>query len=118
MNRSFALPSMFKAALPLTWALAALAVCAPAHAAVFFGFGMPLYYPPPVYYPPPIYYAPPPVAYAPPAWSTPPAAPPRAISGQTCYAGQYVCPMQVPIATGGTCWCPNNTGRRAYGRAN
>lgn len=92
----------------------------PAKAAVFFGFGAPFYYPPPVYYPPyypppPVYY-PPPVVYAPQPWSTPPQPYPRA-GATTCYAGRYVCPMQVPIASGGTCWCPDNTGGRAYGRA-
>ena len=99
-------------------AFGVLAVSAPlaqARVGVFFGFGGPVFYPPPVYYyPPPVYYPPPPVVYAPsPAWSTPPA--PAAT--QSCSAGQYVCPMTRPVPAGATCWCPNNSGGRAYGTA-
>jgi hypothetical protein len=105
----------------------ALALCAalvclasnPAHARVFVGIGIPFYgpgfYPPPYYYPPPpVYYAPPPpVVYAPPQAYSPPQA-----SGQSCYAGPYVCPMDRPIATGGNCYCLGNGGTRVWGRAN
>jgi hypothetical protein len=107
----------------------ALAVCAavaglaasPADARVFFGIGIPFYgpgfYPPPVYYPPPpAYYAPPPVVYAPPQAYTP--APTTEPSGQACYAGPYVCPMDRPVAPGGSCYCPGNGGQRVWGRAN
>lgn len=113
---------------PLLFCAACFAAAfSPAKSAVFFGFGAPFYYPPPVYYPPPAYYAPPPVYYPPPVmyapepWSTPPRPYPYAGSyagrATTCYAGRYVCPMQVPIAAGGTCWCPDNRGGRSYGRA-
>jgi hypothetical protein len=109
----------------------ALALCAaliglassPAQARVFVGIGIPFYgpgfYPPPYYYPPPppVYYAPPPpTVYAPPqAYSPPPQA---AGSGQSCYAGPYVCPMDRPIATGGNCYCLGNGGERVWGRSN
>lgn len=94
-------------------ALGLLAFSAPlARAGVFFGFGFPVFAP--YYYPPPVYYAPPPVVYAPPpTWSTPPA--PSA--AQSCYAGQYVCPMSRPVPVGATCWCASNSGGRAYGTA-
>jgi hypothetical protein len=97
----------------------------PAQARVFvgLGFGFPLfygpgYYPPPVYYPPPpVYYAPPPppVYYVPPQTYTPG---PTAQSGQSCYAGPYVCPMDRPVAPGASCYCPGNGGQRVWGRAN
>ncbi|MBE7158600.1 MAG: hypothetical protein INR62_09250 [Rhodospirillales bacterium] len=91
----------------------------PAQARVFIGFGVPfpgLYYPPPVYYPPPpVYYPPPPVVYAPPPVSYAPPPPP---AGQTCYAGQYSCPMERPTAAGASCYCPGNGGQRVWGRAN
>jgi hypothetical protein len=93
----------------------------PAHARVFVGIGLPFYgpgfYPPPAYYPPPpVYYAPPPVVYAPPQTYTPP--PVTGPSGQSCYAGPYVCPMDRPVATGGGCYCPGNDGQRIWGHAN
>ena len=105
----------------------------PASARVWIGFGFPLYVgppayyaPPPVYYPPPAYY-PPPVSYAqPPAsYAQPPSAyaqPPGAASGatqagQACYAGSYVCPMDRPVASGSSCYCPANDGSRAWGHA-
>jgi hypothetical protein len=94
----------------------------PAHARVFVGFGIPFYgpgfYPPPYYYPPPppVYYAPPPpVIYAPPPVYSPPLS---GTGGQACYAGAYVCPMDRPVATGGSCYCPGNGGQRVWGRAN
>jgi hypothetical protein len=115
--------------LVLRRAAVAMALCAamvglagsPAQARVFVGIGFPFigpgYYPAPYYYPPPpVYYAPPPVMYAPP--------PPQNYSqapsggGQTCYAGSYVCPMDRPVATGGSCYCPGNGGQRVWGRAN
>lgn len=95
-----------------------------AQARVFVGVGIPFpgYYPPPVYYPPPpVYYAPPPVIYAPPpqVYTPPPQvyAPPTA-AGQTCYAEAYTCPMDRPVATGGSCYCLGNGGQRVWGRAN
>ncbi|WP_428492628.1 hypothetical protein [Rhodopila sp.] len=114
-------------------AMLALAPCAallglaaaPAHARVFVGIGIPFYgpgfvpapyyYPPPAYYPPPTYYTPPPpVVYTPPqqTYNQPPP------GGQTCYAGPYVCPMERPVATGASCYCPGNNGQRVWGRAN
>lgn len=118
------LPALRACLSPLLFGAACLApVFSPARAAVFFGFGAPFYYPPPVYYPPPAYYPPPPVYYPPPVlyapqpWSTPPQPYPSAGNATTCYAGRYICPMQVQIAPGGTCWCPDNAGGRAYGRA-
>lgn len=89
-----------------------------AQARVFVGFGMPLYFgplvyaPPPVYYPPPTYYAPPPpVVYAPPS-----AYAPQYQSGQSCYAGAYVCPMDRPVTPDSGCYCTVN-GARVWGRA-
>jgi hypothetical protein len=95
-----------------------------AQARVFVSIGVPFYgpafYPPPVYYaPPPIYYPPPPVTYAPPPITY---APPQAYSpqagGQACYAGAYSCPMDHPVAPGGSCYCLGNGGQRVWGRAN
>jgi len=92
-----------------------------AQARVFFGFGMPLYFgppvyaPPPVYYPPPAYYAPPPVVYAPPPAYAPQYAP-QYQTGQSCYAGAYVCPMDRPVTPGSGCYCTVN-GTRVWGRA-
>ena len=96
-----------------------------------FGFGFvpmvpgpyPYYYPPPVYYPPPIY-VPPPVYAVPPVYAAPspaapsPAAPSSAApsTGQTCYAGQYVCPLTQPSPTGAPCSCPTNDSGRVGGR--
>lgn len=105
----------------------------PASARVFVGVGIPFYgpgfYPPPIYYPPPpVYYTPPPpVIYAQPQ---PPViyAQPRAYSqgsygapsgsGQACYAGAYVCPMDRPTAGGGSCYCLGNGGQRIWGKTN
>ncbi len=100
-----------------------LAIGAPAtaEARVFVGIGLPFYYgpayiPPPVYYPPP-YYVPPPVVYAPPqSYAPAPAAEPSG-SGQTCYAGQYVCPMDRPVPSGSGCYCLGNGGQRVNGHA-
>jgi hypothetical protein len=93
----------------------------PADARVFVGIGIPFpgFYPAPYYYPPPPVYYPPPVVYAPPQVYAPP--PPAAVatgSGQSCYAGPYVCPMDRPVATGAGCYCPGNDGQRVWGRAN
>jgi hypothetical protein len=122
--------------LVLRRTIVAAAVCAaivgftggPAQARVFVGIGIPFYgpgfYPPPVYYPPPpVYYAPPPVVYAPPPVSYAPPqnysqAPGPAGDGQMCYAGPYVCPMDRPVASGGSCYCLGNGGQRVWGRAN
>jgi hypothetical protein len=68
-------------------------------------FGPPVVYPP--YYYPPVY-APPPVSYAP--------AP--SVTGRACYAGPYVCPLEVAVPTGNPCSCPTNGGGRIGGRAN
>jgi len=94
----------------------------PAHARVFIGIGIPFYgpafYPPPVYYPPPPAYYAPPTVYAPPQSYTPSAAAEPSGAGQACYAGPYVCPMDRPVATGGSCYCQGNGGQRVWGRAN
>lgn len=88
------------------------------------GFGVPgVIYAPPVYAPPPVVYAPPVVAYPPPYYYSQPAAPvagdppPPADTrvGATCYAGQYVCPLDHATAAGTQCSCPTETGR-TYGR--
>ncbi|HEX2940489.1 MAG TPA: hypothetical protein VHO91_05530 [Rhodopila sp.] len=106
------------------------AVAAPAaQARVFvgFGFGFPGYYPyyapyvpPPVYYPPPAYYPPPPAYYPPPVVYSPPQtyspAPPTG-QRQMCYAGEYTCPMDRPVASGASCYCLGNGGQRISGRA-
>ncbi len=107
-----------------------LTAASPAQARVFIGIGVPFfgpgfypapyYYPPPVYYaPPPAYYAPPPVVYAPPQQSYSPAPNQTAAgAGQACYAGPYTCPMDRPVASGGSCYCLGNGGERVAGRAN
>jgi len=90
-----------------------------AHVGVVFGFGIapPVYYPPPpVFYPPPVYYPPPPAYYAPPppvAYAPSPPSP----TGQSCYAGPIVCPMERLGPPGRTCWCTDTAGRRVYGAA-
>lgn len=97
----------------------------PAHARVFIGLGIPFYgpgyYPGPYYYPPPpVYYAPPPAVYAPPppqSYSPGPAVA-QSGGGQMCYAGNYTCPMDRPVSTGGGCYCLGNGGQRVWGRAN
>jgi len=95
---------------------------ATAHARVFIGVGVPFFYgpayvPPPVYYPPPYYYAPPPVVYTPPQAYAPAQASEPSGSGQTCYAGQYVCPMDRPVPSGSGCYCIGNGGQRVNGHA-
>jgi hypothetical protein len=85
-----------------------------------FGLGLgaiaaaPYYYAPPGYYPPPISYVPPQAYYPPQAYGQAPVGG----GGQSCYAGAYVCPMDRPIATGASCYCPGNDGQRVGGRAN
>jgi hypothetical protein len=72
--------------------------------------------PPAVVYappPPPVYYAPPPVAYYGPAPAV--AATPVSTSGQGCYAGAYVCPLEQATPVGANCSCPANEGR-VYGQ--
>ena len=105
------------------------ALPAQARVGVFFGFGPffgypAFYYPPPFYYPlppvyyapaPPVYYTPPPVTYTPPAYGGGAVSPGATVG--SCYAGAYVCPLETRLAAGTTCWCPNNRGGRAYGRA-
>ena len=118
------LVSMLRRALVALAVFGAMAGSAgtPAQARVWVGVGVPLwgpgFYPPPYYYPPPAYYPPPPpVVYAPPpqVYSQAPIASPR---GQSCYAGPYVCPMDRPVPSGASCYCPDNSGQRAWGRAN
>jgi hypothetical protein len=74
-------------------------------------------YPPPAYYAPPSYYPPPAgydspspgyIAQDPSAAGTP---------AQSCNAGPYVCPMEVPVPSGARCYCPGNSGQRVYGSA-
>ena len=119
---------------PLAWAALAavlagiVAAPQPAQARVFVGFGFPLYFGPPAYYPPPVYYPPPyypPANYPPPyypppqGYYPPPAAyapGPTAPSGQACYAGGTVCPMERPASSGAACWCTTAQGR-VWGRA-
>ena len=114
----FAVLRRSAAVLVVSGAVAA-AFAHPAEARVFVGIGFPFfapyYAPPPVYYPPPVVYAPPPpVVYAPPpAYS----AAPSAYPGQSCYAGQYTCPMERPVAPGAGCYCLGNGGQRVAGRA-
>jgi hypothetical protein len=95
-----------------------------AHARVFVGFGFPLVFGPPAYYPPPVYYPPPPF-YPPPYYPPPPgySAPPASYmsrpggpSGQACYAGGTVCPMERPVGSGSSCYCTTGQGR-VWGRA-
>ncbi len=125
--RSRWLVSALGALLPAGWRFPA-----PAHARVLVGFGFPLFVGPPAYYPPPVYYPPPP--YYPPPDYPPPQAyyPPASVlcagfaicaavaihspSGQACYAGATVCPMERPTATGSSCYCTTAQGR-VWGRA-
>ena len=74
--------------------------------------------PPPLYYapPPPVYYTPP-QSYGP-APDVAPAGIGRAGAGQACYASAYVCPMDRPVAPGGSCYCLGNGGQKVWGRAN
>ncbi len=101
-------------------AAATLAFPRAAQARVFFGFGFapviaaPVFpYPAPVYVPPvyaaPVYGAP---AYAPPAAYDAPAA---AEPGTTCYAGRYVCPLEVAHPINESCACPTDDNGRAEG---
>jgi hypothetical protein len=86
---------------------------------VAFGLGLgaiaaaPYYYAPPYY--PPVYYSPPQTYYQPPPQGYSQA---QGGGGQSCYAGAYVCPMDRPVATGASCYCPGNSGQRVPGRAN
>ncbi len=92
--------------------LAALFVAVPAaaQARVFFGFGVaPVFVAPSFVYPVPPVYAPP--VYAPPAAYGAPAAAP----GTTCYAGRYVCPLQVARPINDSCACPTEGNGRAKG---
>jgi hypothetical protein len=74
-----------------------------------YAYGYPYAYPPPVYYPPPpVYYAPPPQTYS---------QAPVPGGGQSCYAGAYFCPMERPVASGASCYCPGNNGERIWGKA-
>jgi len=73
---------------------------------------------PPAIYPPPVYYPPPPA----PVWYTPPAATAAplggpSLTGQSCYAGPYVCPMDQPVPSGNACYCMSNGHSRIWGRA-
>jgi hypothetical protein len=58
-----------------------------------------------------------------PGWVTPPAtyaspAPQAASpSGQSCYAGAYVCPTEHPVPSGSGCYCLSNNRTRVFGRA-
>ncbi len=77
------------------------------HGGVVFGVVPPVFLPPPVVYapPPPVYYAPP-AYYAAPAPAYSPAA-----TGQSCYAGAYVCPLLHAQPVGANCGCPAYGGR-------
>ncbi|MBV9783230.1 MAG: hypothetical protein JO264_05370 [Acidisphaera sp.] len=102
-------------------ALLPIALPSPAHAwwrgGVWIGVPFPgVVIAPPVYAPP--VYAPPPVVYAPQQeyYGQDQGYAPAAPSGATCYAGQYVCPLQRPVPSGTTCSCPGNAGR-VFGRS-
>lgn len=69
--------------------------------------------PPPVYYPAPAYVAPAAPVYASPAQTDPSAPPPL---GQSCRAGNWVCPLSRATPVGDSCSCPTSDGR-AWGRA-
>jgi hypothetical protein len=109
-----------------------MGVPAPASARIWVGFGYPIYgppvyYPPPIYYPPPAYYPPPPYYSPPPPYAAAPAnAPPAtqyatapgvASAGQSCNAGNTVCPMERAVPAGASCYCTTAAGR-IWGRAN
>ena len=66
------------------------------------GWGPPVVIVP--YVAPPVYYAAPPVAY----YSRP--------SGQACYAGPYVCPLDQAGPVGSPCSCPTNGNTRSRGQ--
>lgn len=118
------------AALAAVLLLGIFGMATPAYSRVWVGFGFPLFIAPPLYYPPPAYYYPPPVYAPPPGYALPPAyyppppasyssAPtPSSGSGQSCYAGAYVCPMDNPVASGAACYCLGNQGVHVWGHAN
>ena len=85
---------------------------AQARVRVFLGFGPPVWGPPAYYAPPGYYPPPPPVVFTPPEDQ---AGPPEA--ARSCDAGAYVCPLDHLLPVGASCWCRDNAGRRAYGRA-
>jgi hypothetical protein len=97
-----------------------LALPGAAQARVFFGFGYaPVFiapafvYPVPVYAPP-VYAAP---VYAPPVYAPPAAyaAPAPGAPGTTCYAGRYVCPLDVVHPINDSCSCPTEGNGREAG---
>ena len=128
-------PNLRRAGLVLglgAGALVGQAALKPAHAwwrggwSVGIGFppivvAPPVYYPPAAYYPPPpLYYPVPPDIYSSPYATAPYGPGPQASArapGTTCYAGAYVCPLAQAFTPGSTCSCPDNAGRRVYGRA-
>ena len=108
--------------------LAAVTIAAATPAAAWWRGGFwvgvvppPVYIGPPVVYPPPYYYPPPPPVWYPPppgyAEGAPPVPPPPAGTGQSCYAGPYVCPMDHPVASGSACYCLANDRSKVWGRA-
>lgn len=121
MVRSSALAFRRTAAAAALCAAASGFLAVPAQARVFVGVGIgvpffgPGFFPGPYYYPPPVYYVPPPVYYTPPQTYSPPVA--SSSGGQSCYAGQYVCPMERPTTSGASCYCPGGGGQRVWGRA-
>jgi len=70
----------------------------------------PVVFGPPVYAPPPRFYYPPPVYYPAPSYYVAPVARP-APPGFTCYAGPYVCPLEVIHPVNAPCSCPAYGGR-------
>jgi hypothetical protein len=85
---------------------------APFYAAPYY----PPYYPPPAYYAPPAYYPPPAGYYSPyPGYIA--RDPSAGTNAQSCNAGSYVCPMEVPVPAGARCYCRGNNGQRVYGSA-
>ncbi len=99
---------MFARSVLVFGALVALAWPGTAHAWRHWGWwgpGVIVTVPPPMFYPPP-YYGPPPGYYGPPSYAAP-----QMPSGEACYAGAYVCPLDQPGPQGAPCSCPTNHGR-------
>jgi len=89
---------------------------AAARTSLFLGFGTAFYPPPPAYYyvppPPPAYYYVPPPAHPYPGYGY---VPPPALTGESCRAGAWTCPLAAPARIGDACSCPTPRGP-AWGR--
>lgn len=118
---------LVRAAFAAAAVLAGSPLASPAKARVFFGVGVPFFYPGPVIVAPPVYY--PPAYYPQPGYApsstfsyTPPAARPQSLAPaggpQECVAGRYTCPLLEDVPPGADCSCPGHDGKQIRGVAN